>query len=114
MKTITKFLIISIIGLSCLNLEAQNNKLIQLEEKAYTAYINSSIFMWKQLAKEADLILSYNNSAPKNKIDAIKLKYGLLYSCLSNKDEETYEKALEIEPGFTWVKNQLLPSLLKS
>ena len=95
MKTITKFLIISIIGLSCLNLEAQNNKLIQLEEKAYTAYINSSIFMWKQLAKEADNFLNSENITLENKISAIKLKYGLLYNCLSNKDQETYDNYLD-------------------
>ena len=95
MKTMTKFLIISIITLSCISVKAQNEKIAQLEEKAYIAYINSSVFMWKQLSKEADFILSDNNSTPKNKIEAIKLKYGLLYSCLSNKDEETYEKHLD-------------------
>ena len=95
MKKITKFLIISIITLSCISVKAQNEKIVQLEKKAYTAYINSSIFMWKQLSKEADHILYDNNSTPKNKIEAIKLKYGLLYSCLSNKDEETYEKHLD-------------------
>ena len=95
MKTITNFLIISIIALSCMSTKAQNEKITQLEEKAYIAYINSSVFMWKQLSKEADFILSDNNSTPKNKIEAIKLKYGLLYSCLSNKDEETYEKHLD-------------------
>ena len=91
----TTFLITSIIALSCISVKAQNEKIAQLEEKAYIAYINSSVFMWKQLSKEADFILSDNNSTPKNKIEAIKLKYGLLYSCLSNKDEETYEKYLD-------------------
>lgn len=95
MKTMTFFLTISIIGLSCLNLEAQNNKLTQLEEKAYMAYINSSVFMWKQIALEADKILSNEKSGIDHKIKAIEFKYGLLYSCLSNKDEETYEKHLD-------------------
>ena len=90
-----KLLFISILGLGCLQLSAQNEKLIQLEEKAYQAYINSSIFMWKQIVKEADLILSNSNSTPNNKIEAIKLKYGLLYGCLSNKDQQTYNQYLD-------------------
>ena len=95
MKTMTKFLIISIITLSCISVKAQGEKIVQLEEKAYTAYINSSIFMWKQLSKEADNILSDNKSSTNNKIRAIKLKYGLLYGCLSNKDQQTYDQYLD-------------------
>lgn len=95
MKTITSILLISLLGFSCLELSAQNDKIKQLEEKAYHAYINSSIFMWKQIVKEADQILFDITSSTKNKTEAIELKYGLLYTCLSNKDQDTYEVYLE-------------------
>ncbi|MFC2151614.1 hypothetical protein ACFLSE_03730 [Bacteroidota bacterium] len=95
MKTMTSILLIGLMGLSCLKLSAQNDKLKQLEEKAYTAYVKSSVFMWKQIDLEADKILNEENTPVKNKIRAAKLKYGLLYTCLSNEDQETYEKYLD-------------------
>ena len=95
MKTMTSILLISLLGLSCLKTSAQNDKLKQLEEKAYLAYVNSSVFMWKQIVLEADKILLEEVTPVTNKIKAIKLKYGLLYTCLSNKDQKTYENYLD-------------------
>ncbi|MFC2104541.1 tetratricopeptide repeat protein [Bacteroidota bacterium] len=95
MKTMTSILLIGILGLSCLKLSAQNDKLKELEDKAYTAYVKSSVFMWKQIDLEADKILKKDDTPVKNKIRAAKLKYGLLYTCLSNEDQETYEKYLD-------------------
>ena len=95
MKTMTSILLIGILGLSCVKLSAQNDQLKQLEEKAYTAYVKSSVFMWKKIDLEADKILQDEEAPINNKIRAIKLKYGLLYTCLSNEDQETYEKYLD-------------------
>ena len=41
---------------------------------------------------------------------------GVAYEKTGQKEKAKtiYEKALEIEPGFTWIKNRLLPTLLKS
>jgi hypothetical protein len=33
---------------------------------------------------------------------------------MPKKAKEVYEKALTIEPEFTWIKNHLLPNLIKS
>lgn len=94
-KTTTHILIIGLFCLGSMQLFAQNNKLKDLDQKAYTAYINSSIFMWKQIVIEADKILSEPSSPQQNKIKAISHKYGLLYACLSNQDKETYESYLD-------------------
>lgn len=96
MKSLSKFLIVVTIILSCvqINIKAQTKEIVQLEEKAYIAFINSSIFMWSQIALEADKILNNESSNKEQKVKAIEFKYGFLYSCLSNNDEETYEKHL--------------------
>lgn len=95
MKTLLKILIISSVLLNAYEMRAQQVNIEQLEEKAIQAYVNSNIFMWKQLAKKADQILINNQSNEELKITAIKLKYGLLYGCLSNQDKTTYEQYID-------------------
>ncbi len=95
MRTLAKILSISILVFNVNQLNAQENKIKQWEEKAFQAYENSSIFMWKQLATQADQVLSKASADKESKIAAIKLKYGLLYGCLSNQDKDTYEQYLE-------------------
>lgn len=95
MRTLAKILSISILVFNVNQLNAQENKIKQWEEKAFQAYENSSIFMWKQLATQADQVLSKADTDKESKVAAIKLKYGLLYGCLSNQDKDTYEQYLE-------------------
>ncbi|MDA3955041.1 MAG: tetratricopeptide repeat protein [Bacteroidales bacterium] len=94
MKGLIYFLLIVIIVMSSTSAKAQNEEVAKLEQKAFLAYINSNVSMWKQIALEADKILTNENENAENKIKAIEFKYGLLYACLSNKDEETFEKYL--------------------
>ncbi len=74
---------------------AQNVSFEQLNEKAYFAYLNSNMFLWKQIATEADKILDLQNGNESDQIKAMKLKYGLIYCCLSNQDEATYNAYID-------------------
>jgi tetratricopeptide (TPR) repeat protein len=94
MKKIIIILLTVVLTVSGLALSAQNDKIIQLEKKAIIAYANSSVFMWKQVVQELETIVS-DKSPVSDKISALIFKYGLLYSCLSNKDEDTYEKYID-------------------
>lgn len=91
-----KNLILTILLISCTQfIKAQTNAFEQLNEKAYYAYLNSNIFLWKQIAAEADKIIEQQNSTEQDLVTAIKLKYGLIYCCLSNQDESTYETYID-------------------
>ncbi len=90
-----KLVLISIIAISYLNVKAQNESVINLEEKAYKAYIASNVFMWKKIATEADKFLADSNATVEEQISAIKLKYGFLYCCLSNQDKENYKENID-------------------
>jgi len=74
---------------------AQNVSFEQLNEKAYFAYINSNMFLWKQIATEADKILELPNGTDQEQINAVRLKYGLIYCCLSNQDETTFNEYID-------------------
>ncbi|MFA5849002.1 MAG: tetratricopeptide repeat protein [Bacteroidales bacterium] len=75
-------------------LKAQTETISHLEEKAYYAYLNSNMALWKMLAPKADKILDFPSDNQEDLIKAIKLKYGLLYSCLASKekDEATFNE----------------------
>ncbi|OFY39175.1 MAG: hypothetical protein A2X18_03920 [Bacteroidetes bacterium GWF2_40_14] len=75
-------------------LKAQPESLSQLEEKAYYAYLNSNMSLWKMLAPKADKLLDFPSDNQEEHIRAIKLKYGLLYACLASKekDEATFNE----------------------
>jgi tetratricopeptide (TPR) repeat protein len=91
-----KKILITLTLIACTQwLLAQNVSFEQLNEKAYFAYINSNMFLWKQIASEADKILDLQNGIEQDQIKAIKLKYGLIYSCLSNQDETSYNTYID-------------------
>jgi len=94
-KIMKKILLMVAVLFCVIKINAQQTNFEQLNEKALKAYTSSSIFMWKQLALQANKILFDDNASQESKIFAIKIKYGLLYACLSNQDEETFEQYLE-------------------
>lgn len=95
MKTLQRILMLLLIVNLSICVKAQENELNSFNQKALQAYTNSNIFMWKQLSKQADQILNNGKFDEKTEIEAIKIKYGLLYACLSNQDENTYEQHIE-------------------
>ena len=95
MKTLVKLFTLLIILNSVVQLNAQESVAKKLNEKSLKAYTNSNIFMWKQLSNQADQILNNGTFNKDSEIDAIKIKYGLLYACLSNQDEKTYEHYID-------------------
>lgn len=96
MKIIKSILIVSILTvLSIHPLHAQSEIISEFAEKSYVAYQKSSTFMWKQLAIKADQVLESEERNKDLQLAAFKIKYGFLYNCLSNQDEETYELHLQ-------------------
>ena len=94
MKTLTTIIAISILSLSCIA-NPNTEKIKELNTKAYSAYLNSSIFMWKQIVNESDKILFDKNSEGTDKIEALKFRFGLLSACLANKDKDTFNTYLK-------------------
>jgi|GEM_PF-662836 len=74
---------------------AQQPTIKQLQNNAVKAYVKSSILMWEQLADQADKILNTKYVSKETDLCAIKIKYGLLYTCLANKDKTTYESHID-------------------
>ena len=89
------FIITTVLILVFTSNYAQQPRIEQLQKKALQAYVKSSIHMWEQLADQADKILDAKNVSEEADLCAIKIKYGLLYSCLANKEKESYENHID-------------------
>lgn len=95
MKTFINLMSLILTLLVSTQLTAQTEKIKQWEKNSFKAYEKTSVFMWKQLASDADNYLKSEKAGEEIKTAAIKLKYGFLYACLSSQDKDTYELYLD-------------------
>jgi len=89
-------IIISIFLVHSSILLSQNyNTTSDIDKKTYKAYLMNNIIPWKKVVKIYET--KYNNSENNYQLlyELTKAQYGLINSCVSNKDKETFKKYIE-------------------
>ncbi|MCK4661392.1 MAG: tetratricopeptide repeat protein [Bacteroidales bacterium] len=97
-KKVLQVFLLSIFTLLILlnNVNANSKDKIEIKKMAYRAYLMNSENLWKEVIKHQKEINRNETDDFEKLLNLSFTQYGLLYSCVANKDEDTFDKYVDI------------------